>query len=79
MNLINNFKSQLSENINTHLKLLGLYKEINQSTIFKPTIVKPTIVKPTIVKPNPIPILPKIGNVIEGGRVEVTNTVTKEH
>ena len=31
MNLINNFKSQLSENINTHLKLLGLYKEINQS------------------------------------------------
>jgi D-sedoheptulose 7-phosphate isomerase len=31
VNLINNFKSQLSENINTHLKLLGLHKEINKS------------------------------------------------
>ncbi len=31
MNLINNFKTQLSENINIHLELLGLYKEINQS------------------------------------------------
>ncbi len=31
MNLINDLKIQLSSNINTHLKLLTLHKEINQS------------------------------------------------